>query len=397
MNRLLLSSAAATALLVGLTAATAQRAPDADRERPPAAATQSSQPRAGDSQQGKERAQPRAGARGGEARDAQDRRSREPQAGSQDQPAGSAAQQRQDQRGATSRQAPADDRSGRADRERRQPSGAANEQRRGQERSTTGQAPREGAADRDRQPSGTAGEPRRSQDRPVTGQAPAEGRTGTTTGRPDDSRTGTDRSDRSTAREGRERGTLRLSDERRTRVSTAFSQTVERMNVRPLSRSEVSVSVGGVLPRSVRALDVPADIVRINPEFRGHKFVVVEDEIVIVEPRSYRVVAMLPRSGRQAAARSTTGIGSVEARLRIAPEKRRFIRDIVFLERERICRYEEIDPVPGVTVPRTVRVCEFPQELIEEVPEIRSYRFVVRDRHILLVDPAEYRVVDVID
>jgi Protein of unknown function (DUF1236) len=69
----------------------------------------------------------------------------------------------------------------------------------------------------------------------------------------------------------------------------------------------------------------------------------------------------------------------------------------VFRERERICRYEEIDPVPGVTIPRTVRVCEFPQEIVDEVPEIRRYRFVVRDNHILLVDPAEYTVVEVID
>ena len=113
------------------------------------------------------------------------------------------------------------------------------------------------------------------------------------------------------------------------------------MNVRPLSRAQISVSVGAAIPRSVRVYTVPSDIVAVYPQFRGHRFVVVDDEIVIVEPRSYRVVTVLPMGGERRMARSrpveTTGSAAAAAACPDQPAGiREEIRTVVM--REPACR-----------------------------------------------------------
>jgi hypothetical protein len=203
----------------------------------------------------------------------------------------------------------------------------------------------------------------------------------------------------STRQDSTARGSARMSDAQRTRVSTRFSQSIDRMNVRPLSRSQISVSIGATIPRSVRAYTVPRDIVAIYPRFRGHRFVVVEDDIVIVEPGSQRVVSVLPRSGEQRAARSfareTTGIAPAGSGIRLSPQDREVIRTVVL--REPACRLEQrVDFILFIPLPRTVEVCELPQQVVSEAPELRRYRYVVQGDEIGLIDPEDNRVVEVI-
>ena len=46
----------------------------------------------------------------------------------------------------------------------------------------------------------------------------------------------------------------------------------------------------------VRFQPLPADVVEIL-QYRGYRFFVVCDDIVIVEPSSYKIVDVLPRAG----------------------------------------------------------------------------------------------------
>ena len=195
------------------------------------------------------------------------------------------------------------------------------------------------------------------------------------------------------------RGAAALSDEQRTRVATRFSASIDRMNVRPLSRSQISVSVGAAIPRSVRVYTVPRDIVAVYPQFRGHRFVVVDDEIVIVEPRSYRVVTVLPMGGERRTARSrpveTTGSAAAAPRVRLSPQDREEIRTVVM--REPACRLEQrVDFFLFIPLPRTVEVCELPPQIVTGTPELRGYRYVVRGEEIGLVDPDDNQIVEVI-
>ena len=48
-------------------------------------------------------------------------------------------------------------------------------------------------------------------------------------------------------------------------------------------------------------------------------------------------------------------------------------------------------------IPRTVQVCDLPAEVVSAVPAVRSYRYLVRGDEVVLVEPDENRVVEVIE
>jgi uncharacterized protein DUF1236 len=53
------------------------------------------------------------------------------------------------------------------------------------------------------------------------------------------------------------------------------------------------IKVGVVVPRTVRVTPVPATIVEIEPEWRGFMYFVRGEEIIIVDPRSLEIVAVV--------------------------------------------------------------------------------------------------------
>ena len=48
------------------------------------------------------------------------------------------------------------------------------------------------------------------------------------------------------------------------------------------------------MPRNVHIVDVSDDIVRVVPQWRGFRYFVVRDEIVIVDPDTFEIVAVIP-------------------------------------------------------------------------------------------------------
>lgn len=76
---------------------------------------------------------------------------------------------------------------------------------------------------------------------------------------------------------------------------TRIAESVARMTVKPLRGVDFSVSVGSRVPRELRVYRLPADVVQIAPQYRDHRFLVVEKDIVIVEPSANKIVAILPR------------------------------------------------------------------------------------------------------
>jgi hypothetical protein len=57
---------------------------------------------------------------------------------------------------------------------------------------------------------------------------------------------------------------------------------------------DFSLSVGTHVPRTVHVVVLPEDIVRIVPEYRGYMYIVVRNEIVILDPDTLEIVAILP-------------------------------------------------------------------------------------------------------
>jgi len=91
-----------------------------------------------------------------------------------------------------------------------------------------------------------------------------------------------------TTGQGAAAGSAKLSTEQRTKISTAFKQH----RVEP-AHLNVSVSVGARVPQSVHFYPIPQEVIVIYPEWRGYDYILVDDQIVVIDPRSHEIVAIL--------------------------------------------------------------------------------------------------------
>jgi hypothetical protein len=180
-----------------------------------------------------------------------------------------------------------------------------------------------------------------------------------------------------------------LNESQRTRVSASIA----RLNVAPVNNVNFSLSVGTVVPRDVRFQPLPADVVEVMPQYRGYDFLVVRDDIVIVEPSTYKIVDVLPRAGRSTAAAP-------------APRKTTFSdRDREVIRKHARSRTEQRTTGSatstrvrvGDRLPDSVEIRSFPDEVYRESPTLREYRYIERDSRTYLIEPHERTIIEEID
>ncbi len=78
-----------------------------------------------------------------------------------------------------------------------------------------------------------------------------------------------------------------------TEQKTTIRQTVLTGSAPRVTNVNFSIRVGTVVPRTVRVAPLPATIIEIEPEWRGYMYFVYNDEIIVVEPRTLRIVAVI--------------------------------------------------------------------------------------------------------
>jgi hypothetical protein len=81
----------------------------------------------------------------------------------------------------------------------------------------------------------------------------------------------------------------KLSTEQRTRITTV----IKGEHVQPLANVNFSISVGTRVPRTVSFHPLPAEVVTFYPEWRGYEFILVGDQIVVINPRTLEIVAVI--------------------------------------------------------------------------------------------------------
>jgi hypothetical protein len=67
----------------------------------------------------------------------------------------------------------------------------------------------------------------------------------------------------------------------------------------------VNVEVGAALPGDIRLMPLPPTVVDLVPEYRDYDYVVVNDEIVIVQPSTRHVVEVINTGGGEQAMAAT--------------------------------------------------------------------------------------------
>jgi hypothetical protein len=83
---------------------------------------------------------------------------------------------------------------------------------------------------------------------------------------------------------------VNITPEKRTQMHQVF--TKERSAPR-VDRVDFDLAVGTAVPRSVHFVSVPSTIVAIEPSWRGYDYFMVGEQIVIVDPRSMEIVAII--------------------------------------------------------------------------------------------------------
>jgi hypothetical protein len=107
----------------------------------------------------------------------------------------------------------------------------------------------------------------------------AQGRSGTTTGQ-------------GAATSTQAGGAVNLTSEQKT---TIRQTVIEKGGAPKISRSQVNfnISVGTVVPRTVHFVEVPDTLIRIHPAWRGYRYFVVDEQVIIVEPSTFKIIAVL--------------------------------------------------------------------------------------------------------
>ncbi len=81
----------------------------------------------------------------------------------------------------------------------------------------------------------------------------------------------------------------KLSTEQRTKITTV----IRDQHVAPVNNVNFSISIGGRVPRDVSFHPLPAEVVTVYPEWRGYEFFLVRNQIIVVDPGTLEIVAVL--------------------------------------------------------------------------------------------------------
>lgn len=208
----------------------------------------------------------------------------------------------------------------------------------------------------------------------------------------DRTRTGEDQGGRGDARQGQAdrgkdaSGGTRLSEQQRTTVRERFTRSgVERNRV---ANVNFDIRVGANVPRSVTLHTLPADVVAVVPQYRGYRYVYANDDIIIVNPGTYAVVAVISSGGSRAA-------GPRGSRLTFAAPDRAFLRE--HIDRGASIRLGIGAISVGMAVPQGVELLPVPSVVVDRYPELGEYRYFVYEDDIAIVDPASDEVVLIVN
>jgi hypothetical protein len=184
--------------------------------------------------------------------------------------------------------------------------------------------------------------------------------------------------------------TSHLNKEQEAKINSAIAAT----KVEPVAKVNFSLSIGTSVPGHVHLQPLPTTIVSIVPQYRGYEYFLVREEIIIVEPRTKKIVKIIKRSGPSHASSQ-----SRSQKIKLSETDRNILRKSARHSRATTGANRSVTETitVGEPLPATVEIEAFPEEIYSEVPAIRDYRYYRTDRGLFLVDPADRVVIEEVD
>lgn len=146
---------------------------------------------------------------------------------------------------------------------------------------TTGEGPQAPAAGRQIEPESRS----HNADKPAT-RTQSQGQAQDTPARAGDSgKTGSS----ATTGQGAAGTSANFTSEQRSKIKTV----IREQNIRPVTNVSFSLTIGTTVPRDVQLHPLPVAVIDLYPAWRGYEFILVGDEIVVIDPATLRIVAII--------------------------------------------------------------------------------------------------------
>jgi hypothetical protein len=81
-----------------------------------------------------------------------------------------------------------------------------------------------------------------------------------------------------------------LSQDQRSKIGATINK---HPSARVTTDVKFNISVGATVPRSVHVVVVPEDVVEIVPQYEGYDYIVVGEQVLIVDPNTMEIVAVI--------------------------------------------------------------------------------------------------------
>jgi Protein of unknown function (DUF1236) len=79
-----------------------------------------------------------------------------------------------------------------------------------------------------------------------------------------------------------------------TEQQVKFRETMRGEKVERLTNVAFLITVGEAVPRTVHRYRFPVSVMEYAPQYRDYEYILVGDEILVVDPRTMRIVAIIP-------------------------------------------------------------------------------------------------------
>jgi uncharacterized protein DUF1236 len=182
---------------------------------------------------------------------------------------------------------------------------------------------------------------------------------------------------------------VQATDDQRRQVRERLfkSRQMERV---PGSRLNVALTVGSRIPHRHRLHRFTPALLALAPMYAAYSYLVVDDTICVVDPETYAIVDVIPSSVERAGPPP----GSSGVRLALSAGQMRCIYESAPKDQARVDL--RIRLALGAEVPRDVRLARFPERTLACAPELANFGYIVVQDDIIIVDPADYAIVQVI-
>ena len=175
----------------------------------------------------------------------------------------------------------------------------------------------------------------------------------------------------------------RLSGDQLIRFRSGFDR--EHARVR---NAGFTARVGTRIPRGVRLFPISPRLVSFVPDYRYYRYVVVDDTVCIVDPVTYDIVDVIDEGGYPGTSRQI-------AELQLTPPERALILDSIPPDLPQAD--VRLRLALGAEIPQFVELHSFPDVVLDRVPRLRDFQFIVAQDDVIIVDPRSREIAIVIE